>query len=84
MTRHGFAPGLYTASEPHSTQVSWNVPVHLVDKRDPRNVIPPHLPIDRGSLALYTGNRTQDQDGTVQDTQRPLDLNGEVDVTFTK
>ena len=57
-------------------------PVHLVDEGYPRDVVPPHLPIDRGSLTLYTCDRAENKDGAVQDTKGPLHLDGKVDVTY--
>lgn len=33
-----------------------NVPIHFVNKRDPRDIIPTHLPINRGRLTLNFGD----------------------------
>src|SRR5439155_4666109 len=54
--------------------------VHLVDKADPRNVVAVGLTPDRLALRLDTGDRVEHGDGAVENTQRPLDLDREVDV----
>ena len=55
-------------------------PVHLVDERDPRNGVPLHLAVDGDRLRLHAGHRAEDQHRAVEDAERPLDLDREVDV----
>ena len=57
--------------------------VHLVDEGNPRNVVPPHLPIDRGSLTLHACHGAEDENSTIQNPKGALDFDGEVDVTYT-
>src|SRR6266542_3832457 len=55
-------------------------PVALVDEREARHLVAPHLAVDGERLALDAGDRAEHQDRAVQDAQRPLDLDREVDV----
>ena len=54
--------------------------ITLVDERDAWNAVALHLPVDRDRLTLYTCNRAEHQDCTVEDAERTLHLDGEVDV----
>ena len=54
--------------------------VHLVDEGEPRDVIPPHLPVDGQGLGLHAADGAEDEDRPVQHAQAPLDLDGEIDV----
>ncbi len=54
--------------------------VHLVDECDPRHAVAFHLLIDGERLALYAAHGAQDHNRPVQHAQRPLDLDGEIDV----
>ena len=54
--------------------------VHLVDEADPRDVVAVGLPPDGLALRLDPGDAVEDGDRAVEDAQRPLDLDGEVDV----
>ena len=51
MIRQGFAPGLCGMSI-LGVNESANIPIHLVDERYPRNVVPSHLSIHSSRLAL--------------------------------
>ena len=55
-------------------------PVHLVDEADARDLVLVGLAPDSLGLGLDTGYRVKDGDRPVEDAQRPLDLDGEVDV----
>ena len=55
-------------------------PVALVDEGHPGHVVALELPVDGDRLGLHPAHRTQHEDGPVQHPQRPLDLDGEVDV----
>ena len=54
--------------------------VELVDEADARDVVAVGLAPDRLGLRLDAGDTVEDRDGTVEDAQRALDLDGEVDV----
>ncbi len=54
--------------------------VHLVDVRHARDFVLVRLPPDGLGLGFDAALRAEDGHGTVQHAQRPLDLNGEVDV----
>ena len=54
--------------------------VHLVDERQPGDAIPLHLAVDGDRLRLHARHGAEDQHGAVEDAERPLDLDGEVDV----
>src|SRR4029450_6985676 len=54
--------------------------VHLVDEADPRDVVAVGLPPDRLRLWLDTGYPIEDCHRAVEHPQRPLYLDGEVDV----
>ena len=49
-------------------------PVALVDERDARHLVAPHLAVDGERLALHAGDGAEHQDRAVEDAQRPLDL----------
>lgn len=55
--------------------------VHLVDERQTRDVITLHLPIDRLSLRLHTGNSAKNHDGSIKNTERTLNLNREINMS---
>ena len=55
--------------------------VELVDEADPRNLVAVGLAPDRFGLRLDSGDAVEDGDGSVENPQAPLDLDGEVDVT---
>ena len=55
-------------------------PVHLVDEGDPRDAVLVGLAPDGLRLRLDAGDGVEDGDGAVEDAQRALDLDGEVDV----
>ena len=55
-------------------------PVHLVDEGDARDLVLVGLAPDRLGLGLDAGDGVEDRDGAVEDAQRALDLDGEVDV----
>ena len=54
--------------------------VQLVDEAHPRHVVLVRLPPDVLGLRLHAGDTVVDRDRTVEHAQRPLDLDGEVDV----
>ena len=54
--------------------------VHLVDERDARDVVLVGLAPDRLGLRLDAADRAEHGDRAVEDAQRALDLDGEVDV----
>ena len=54
--------------------------VHLVDKSKPRNLVFVRLAPDGFGLRLHPAHRTEHRAGPVQDAQRALDLDGEVNV----
>src|SRR5690606_9070663 len=54
--------------------------VHLVDEGDARNSVLVGLAPDGLGLGLDAGDRVEDGNGAVEDAQRTLDLNREVDV----
>jgi hypothetical protein len=54
--------------------------VALVDKREARDVVTPHLAVHGEGLALHAGDGAEHQDGAVEHAQGPLHLDGEVDV----
>ena len=54
--------------------------VHLVDEADARHVVLVGLAPHRLGLRLDTGDRVEHRDRAVEDAQRPLDLDREVDV----
>ena len=54
--------------------------VELVDEADPRHLVAVRLAPHRLRLRLNAGDTVEDGDGTVQDAQRALHLDGEVDV----
>src|SRR5205823_5282181 len=55
-------------------------PVELVDEANPRDVVAVSLTPHRLGLRLDTGDTVEHRDGTVEDAQRALHLDGEVDV----
>ncbi len=55
-------------------------PVHLVDERDPRDVVAVSLAPDGLALRLDSGYGIEDRDSTVEDPQRALHLDREVDM----
>ena len=54
--------------------------VHLVDEAHPRDAVLVGLLPDRLGLGLDAGDAVEHGDGAVEDAQRPLDLDREVDV----
>ena len=54
--------------------------VHLVDEAEPRHVVLVGLAPHRLGLRLDAGDRVEHRDRAVEDAQRALDLDGEVDV----
>ena len=54
--------------------------VHLVDEGDARDLVAVGLAPHRLGLRLDAGDRAEDRDRAVEHAQRPLDLDGEVDV----
>ena len=54
--------------------------VHLVDEGDPRHGVTLHLAIDGDRLRLHAGHGTEHEHRAVEHAERPLDLDGEVDV----
>ena len=54
--------------------------VHLVDEGDPRDAVLVGLAPDGLGLRLDAGDGVEDDDRAVEDAQRALDLDGEVDV----
>ena len=55
--------------------------VHLVDEGEPRNAIPLHLAVDGDRLRLNSRDGAEDEHGSVENAERSLNLNGEIDVT---
>ena len=55
-------------------------PVHLVDEADAGHVVLVGLAPDRLGLGLHAGDGVENGDGTVEDPQRALHLDGEVHV----
>mmetsp|Transcript_9000 Transcript_9000/g.25070 ORF Transcript_9000/g.25070 Transcript_9000/m.25070 type:complete len:376 (-) Transcript_9000:15-1142(-) len=58
------------------------VPVKLVDKNDPRDLVALHLPVHGDGLALHAANPAADQDRAVQDAQGSLHFDGEIHVAW--
>ena len=54
--------------------------VHLVDEAHARHVVLVGLAPDRLGLGLHAGDGVEHRDRAVEHAQRPLDLDGEVDV----
>ena len=54
--------------------------VHLVDEGDARDAVALHLLVDGDRLALHALARVEHEDRAVEDAERALDLDGEVDV----
>ena len=54
--------------------------VAFVDEGEPRDVVALELAIDRDRLGLDARDRAEHEDGPVEDAQRSLDLDREVDV----
>ena len=54
--------------------------VHLVDEADARHVVLVGLAPHRLGLGLHAGHGVEDGDRAVEDAQRALHLDGEVDV----
>ena len=54
--------------------------VHLVDERDSRNRVPLHLAVDGDRLRLHAGHGAEHQHGAVEHPERPLHLDGEINV----
>jgi hypothetical protein len=54
--------------------------VHLVDEADPGHAVSVGLPPDSLGLRLDTGDAIEDRHGAVEDAQRALHLDREVDV----
>jgi hypothetical protein len=55
-------------------------PVHLVHEADPGHAVAVRLPPDSLGLGLHAGHAVEYRDSAVKDAQRPLHLDGEVDV----
>ena len=56
-------------------------PIEFVNKRKSRNLISSHLPINSDRLTLHTANTTKHKNGAIKNTQCPLDLDCEINVT---
>ena len=56
--------------------------IHLVDESDSRHVVALHLSIHGQRLALHTPGGTQDQDGTIENSQAAFDFDREVNVSW--
>jgi hypothetical protein len=54
--------------------------VHLVDEREAGDVVALHLTVDRDRLRLDAADGTEHQDRAVEDAERALHFDGEVDV----
>ena len=54
--------------------------VELIDKGEPRHLVPLHLPVDRDRLRLHARHAAQHEDRAVEHAQRALDLDRKVDV----
>ena len=48
---------------------------------EPGDLVPLHLAVNGDRLRLDTRHGAEDQDRTVKDAERPLNLDGEVDVS---
>lgn len=57
--------------------------VQFVDEGEEGDVVALHLPVDGHALALHPTHCTQDQHRPVQDTERALHLDGEVNMTYS-
>jgi hypothetical protein len=55
-------------------------PIQLVDKADPRNSVPIGLPPDRFTLRLNTLNGTENDNGPIENSQRPFNFSGKIHV----
>ena len=55
--------------------------VELVDEGEAGDVVAAHLAVDRDRLRLNAGNAAKDEDGAVEDAERALNLDREVDVS---
>ena len=64
----------------HATSEVGADAVHLVDEAEARHVVLVRLAPHRLGLRLDTGDRVEHRDRAVEDAQRPLDLDREVDV----
>lgn len=56
-------------------------PIKFVNKCKSRNLISSHLPINSNRLTLHTANTTKYKNGTIKNTQSPLNLDREIYVT---
>ena len=56
-------------------------PIQLIDEGNTRDLVAVHLPVHSERLALDSAHRTQDQNSSVQDSERALHLDGEVHMT---
>ena len=54
--------------------------IALVDEGDARHLVALHLPVHGDGLGLHAGHGAEDEHGAVEDLERTLDLDGEVDV----
>src|SRR6185437_15389605 len=54
--------------------------VHLVDERDARHGVAVHLPPHGLGLGLHAGDGAEQRYGAIEDAQRALDLDREIDV----
>src|SRR6266545_2403511 len=75
--RYGGQPGADHVDAAHELRAG---PVQLVDEADPRNAVPVGLPPDGLRLRLDTGDTVEHRDRAVEDAQRALHLDREVDV----
>jgi len=70
----------------HRTQVvndllrATALPVQLVDERNPRHVVPLHLPVHGERLRLHTGHAAENEHAAVENAEGALDLDGKVHV----
>src|SRR5215208_7200304 len=55
--------------------------VHLVGEDEARNLVAVSLAPNGLGLGLDTGDRVQQRHSTIEDSKRPLDLDGEIDVS---
>lgn len=71
--------------KPHLLQSSAGVGAHaveLVDKSEKGDIVAFHLSVHSHGLTLDSSHCTQNQHGSIQDTQRSLHLDSEVHVTW--
>ena len=76
---HGVASELGAELLDHLLRIGAGA-VHLVDERQPRHVVAPHLPIDGERLRLYAADGAKHEDRAVEHAEAAFHFDGEIDV----